>query len=142
VSHEDVRNAAEALLRNVVMDPRTDAATLEQPIPVLDPAGEVDSWFVALTMGEGILGFLQLERDLTLHRYSAFDRPPPASAWLDAGAIEERAQAAAAEGDELGEPVLTYRGNRDRLTWRVPIRNRPGAIYVAGDYVEVSLPAT
>jgi len=24
----------------------------------------------------------------------------------------------------------------------VPIRNRPGAIYVAGDYVDVSLPAT
>jgi hypothetical protein len=120
VSHEDVRTAAEALLRNVVMDPRTDAATLEQPIPVLGPAGEVDSWFVALTTEEGILGFLQ----------------------LDAGAIEERAQAAAAEGDELGKPVLTYRGNRDRLTWRVPILNRPGSIYVAGDYVDVSLPAT
>ena len=99
MSLEDVRTAAEALLRNVVMDRRTDAATLEQPIPVLGPAGELDSWFVALTTEEGILGFLQLERDLTLHRYSAFERPAPASAWLDPDAVLARAQTAAAEGD-------------------------------------------
>jgi hypothetical protein len=136
VSDESVRAAAEALRRTVVTDPAAAAATLEQPIPVLGPDGELDSWFVALTTAEGILGFFQLEPDLTLHRYSAFEVPQPASAWLDKGAIVARAQAAAAEGDELGEPVLTYRQNRDRLAWRVPIRNRPSAIYVAGDFVE------
>jgi len=137
VSHEDVRAAAEALLRRIVVDPSAQTAVLEQPIPVLGPGGEVDSWFVAVTTGEGIVGFLQLERDLTLHRYSGFDPPQPASAWLDVAAVVERARAAAA-GDELGEPLLTYRGNRDRLAWRVPIRNREGAIYVAGDHVEQS----
>lgn len=125
-------------MRNVVVDPRAKTARLEQPIPVLGHGDEVDSWFVALTTGGGIVGFLQLEPDLTLHRYSEFDPPQPASAWLDAAGVIERARAAAAEGDELGEPVLTYRGNRDRLAWRVPIRNRDGAIYVAGDHVEES----
>jgi hypothetical protein len=143
VSRDEVWAAAEALRRNVVTDPLAEAATLERPIAVIDPDGELDSWFVALTTDEGLLvGFLQLEPDLTFHRYSAFERPPPASAWLDPDAIQARAQAAASEGDELGEPVLTYRGNRDRLTWRVPIRNGPSAIYVAGDYVEVVPPAT
>jgi hypothetical protein len=141
VSVDDVRAAAEALRRGVGADPAARAATLEQPIPVVSPGGELDSWFVALTIESGLLGFLQLEPDLTLHRYSAFERPPPASAWLDPDAIRERAQAAAAEGDELGEPVLSYRGNRDRLTWRVPIQNRPSTIYVAGDYIEIT-PAT
>ena len=136
MSDESVRAAAEALRRTVVTDPAAAAATLEQPIPVLGPGGELDSWFVALTTGEGILGFFQLEPDLTLHRYSAFELPQPASAWLDSDAIVARAHAAAAEGDELGEPVLTYRENRDRLTWRVPIRGRQSAIYVAGDFVE------
>lgn len=74
----------------------------------------------------------------TLHRYSGFDPPQPASTWLDPAAVVERARAAAAEGEELGEPVLTYRGNRDRLTWRVPMRNKAGAIYVAGDHAEES----
>ena len=138
MTHGDVRAAAEALLRNVVVDPGAKTATLEQPIPVLGPGGEVDSWFVALTTGEGIIGFLQLERDLTLHRYSGFDPPQPASAWLDPAAVVERARGAAAEDEELGEPVLTYRGNRDRLTWRVPMRNKAGAIYVAGDHAEES----
>jgi hypothetical protein len=138
VSNEDVRAAAEALLRKVVVDPRAKTARLEQPIPVLGPEGELDSWFVALMTARGIVGFLQLDRHLALHRYSGFDPPQPASAWLDADAVVERARAAAAAGDELGEPVLTYRGNRDRLAWRVPMRNRAGAIYVAGDHAEES----
>jgi hypothetical protein len=138
VSHDDVSAAAEALWRKVITDPAAKAATLEPPVPVIDPGGELDSWFIALTTDEGLLGFFQLEPDLALHRYSAFERPQPASAWLDRDAIVAHAHAAAAEGDELGEPVLTYRGSRDRLAWRVPIRNRPSAIYVVGDYVEVA----
>lgn len=138
MSHGDVRAAAEALRHSVITDPAARAATLEQPIPVVGPTGELDSWFVPLTTDEGLIGFLQLERDLTLHRYSAFEHPQPASVWLDPDTIRGHAQAAAAEGEELGEPLLTYRGNRDRLTWSVPIRNRASAIFVAGDSVEVA----
>jgi hypothetical protein len=138
VSNDEVRAAAEILRHNAVTDPVARSATLEKPIQVVTPEGELDSWFVPLTTDEGLIGFLQLEPDLTLHRYSAFEHSQPASAWLDPDRIRAHAQAAAAEGEELGDPVLTYRGNRDRLTWRVPIRNRPSAIFVAGDYVEVT----
>jgi hypothetical protein len=141
VSHDAVLAAADALRNAAAADPAARTATLEEPVAVLSPGGDLDSWFVALTTDEGLLGFFQLEPDLTLHRYSTFGHPQPASAWLDRNAIAARARTAVAEGDELGEPVLTYRGNRDRLTWLVPIRNRPGAIYVVGDDVEAQPPA-
>jgi hypothetical protein len=141
VSKEEVRAAAETLRRNLVTDTAARAATLEQPIQVVDPSGELDSWFVPLTTNQGLIGFLQLEPDLTLHRYSTFAHPQSPSAWLDPDTVRAHAKAAAAEDDELGDPVLTYRGNRDRLTWSVPIRNRRGAIHVAGDYVETADPS-
>jgi hypothetical protein len=138
VSNDEVRAAAETLRHKVVTDPAAISATLETPLQVVTPEGHLDSWFVALTIEKELIGFLQLEPDLTLHRYSAFEPPQPASAWLEPQAIRARARSAAAEGDELSEPVLTYRGNRDRLAWSVPIRNRTSTIYVAGDYVEVA----
>jgi hypothetical protein len=139
VSQDDVRGAAEVLRRKVVGDPSVGSATIESPIPVVGPDGALDSWFVGFTTDERLLGFLQLEPDLTLHRYSAFERPPPASVWLDPDAVRAHARAAVSSEDELGDPVLTYRDSRDRLTWSVPIRNRPQTVYVAGDYVEVTI---
>ena len=133
----DVRAAAEALRQTVVSDTVAKSATLESPIRVVTPDGALDSWFVALTTRDGMLGFLQLEPDLSLHRYSTFEQVQPPSAWLDPETIRAHARTAVTEDEELGDPVLTYRENRDRLTWRVPIRNRPSAIYVIGDFVEV-----
>jgi hypothetical protein len=136
-----VRAAAEELRRELVDDPLALAATVEEPIPIVGPTDELDSWFVALT-GDGLLlGFLQLEPDLRLHRYSSFQRMPgsmagcpPAEAWLDRSAIRERASAAAG-GDEVGEPVFGYHGSRDRLAWRVPVAGRSATVYVVGDEV-------
>jgi hypothetical protein len=137
VNRADIRAAAEKLRRKVVDDPAGLDATIEDPIPVETPTGELDSWFVALTADEQLLGFFQLEPDLVLHRYSTFDRPPLAADWLDRGAIRGRARTAADDGDRLGEPTLTYLSSRDRLAWRVPIANRPAAIYVSGEHIEV-----
>lgn len=133
----DIRAAAERLRRKIVADPAALDAMIEDAIPVETPTGELDSWFVALTADEQLLGFLQLEPDLALHRYSAFNRPPRAADWLDRGVIRARARTAAGDSDRLGEPVLTYLSSRDRLAWRVPIANRPAAIYVSGDHIEV-----
>jgi hypothetical protein len=142
VSRDEIRSAADELRHSVVADPDVQGATVGEPIPIVGPDGELDSWFVPLiTDNDVLLGFLQLEPDLTLHRYSAFGRPAVASTWLDRASIRARARAAASSGDALGEPVLTYRDNRDRLSWRVPIENRPAVIYVAGDHIEVA-PAT
>lgn len=137
MKRSEIRAAAEALRRQVVADPAALQATIEDPIPVEAPTGELDSWFIALTAGEELLGFFQLEPDLVLHRYSAFDRRPLAADWLDRGAIRDRARTAAGGSDLLGEPTLSYLKNRDRLAWRVPVTNRPAAIYVSGEHVEV-----
>jgi hypothetical protein len=137
VNQADIPAATEKLRREVVTDPAALDATIEDPIPVKTPTGELDSWFVALTADAQLLGFFQLEPDLVLHRYSTFDRPPPAADWLDRAAIRERARTAADDGDQLGGPILSYQRSRDRLAWRVPIANRPAAIYVSGDHVEV-----
>jgi hypothetical protein len=106
------------------------------------PAGDLDSWFVALTAEERLVGFFQLEPDLRVHRYSSFQRRrgaidecPPAAAWLDPSEIGMRARAAARSGEELGEPVLSYDGSRDRLAWRVPVLGSAAAIYVAAEHV-------
>lgn len=133
----DIRATAEKLRREFAADPAALDATIEDPIPVEAPTGELDSWFIALTADQELLGFLQLEPDLELHRYSTFDRPPLAADWLDRGAIRERARSAADHGDRLGEPILSYLRSRDRLAWRVPVANRPVAIYVSGEHIEV-----
>jgi hypothetical protein len=137
-----VRAAAEALRREIVDDPDALGARLEEAIPVRSAMGELDSWFVALTSDDFLLGFFQLEPDLSLHRYSTFQRTPgstsgcpSAATWLDPATIRERARTAAAEGNQLEQPILSYHGNRDRLAWRVPVANRRTSIYVIGDEV-------
>ena len=137
-----VRAAAEELRRELVDDPVALRSRLEEPIPVRSATGELDSWFVALTTNDLLLGFFQLESDLSLHRYSTFQRTPgstsecpPAATWLDPDTVRERARTAAAETDQLEQPILGYYGNRDRIAWRVPIANRRASIYVVGDEV-------
>jgi len=137
-----VRAAAEELRWSIVDDPVALGAALEDPIPVQSPTGELDSWFVGLTVDDLLVGFLQLEPDLRLHRYSGFQRAPgsmsgcpAAETWLDPDVIRERARAKAPEGNQLGQPVLTYHGNRDRLAWRVPVADREAGIYVIGEDV-------
>ena len=92
-----------------------------------------------MTTNDLLLGFFQLESDLSLHRYSTFQRTPgstsecpPAATWLDPDTIRERARTAVAESDQLEQPILSYHGNRDRIAWRVPIANRRASIYVVG----------
>jgi hypothetical protein len=137
-----VRAAARKIRDQIVNDPLALAARLEDPIPVHTAAGELDSWFVALTAENCLLGFLQLEPDLNLHRYSTFQRMPgntrdcpPAASWLDPETIRERARSVAAASDQLGDPILSYQGNRDRIAWRVPIiTDNEATIYVVGDH--------
>lgn len=144
---DGVRDAADALRRALVEDPLALAARLEDPIPVRDAAGGLDSWFVALTSGDLLLGFIQLEPDLELHRYSTFQRAPgstdgcpPAALWLDRDAVLLRARTAADESDRLGEPLLGFHRTRDRLAWRVPVTNRPATIWVVGREVFTDAP--
>src|SRR5207253_2549221 len=71
--------AARQAVRDVVDDPLARRARVNDPIPVCSPSGELDSWFIPLTAEQRLLGFLQLEPDLRLHRYSSFQRTPGSS---------------------------------------------------------------
>lgn len=139
---ERVHTAGEALRQTIVDDPVAAGAALADPIAIWSPAGELDSWFLGLTINDLLIGFLQLEPDLRLHRYSSFQRAPGetsgcprAVTWLDPAVIRERASREAPKGDELGEPVLSYHGTRDRLAWRVPVAGQKAAFYVVGEEV-------
>ena len=37
---------------------------------------------------------------------------------------------------QLGEPILSYLGNRDRIAWRVPVGDGQESVYVIGDDVQ------
>jgi hypothetical protein len=141
-----IRAAAEALRREIVDDPVALSASLEEPIPVCNESDQLDSWFVALTTDDLLVGFLQLESDLSLHRYSTFQRTrgsitdcPPAATWLDTTRIRERARSALAGNKQLGQPILSYLDNRDRLAWRVPVGDGQESVYVIGDDVNVDV---
>lgn len=128
----DIRAAAELFWSRIQGDRE---AVLEEPIPVESPSGELDSWFVALIARGNIVGFLQLEPDLGFRRHSTFGAPVPAAAWLDREGIRARAQEAAG-AEDVGDPVLTYTGSRDRLAWRVRVANGD-TVYVAGEHTFV-----
>lgn len=139
---ERVHAAGEALRQSIVDDAVAAGAALARPIAVRSPSGYLDSWFLGLTSNDLLIGFLQLEPDLRLHRYSSFQSTPGetsgcprAEIWLDPVAIRERASREALTGEELGAPILSYHGTRDRLAWRVPIAGRTAVVYVVGEEV-------
>ena len=134
-----VRAAAAQLLRELG-DPLPDGAMLGEPIPVRNALAELDSWFVPVTAEDELLGFLQLEPDLRLHRYSTFpSERPPAASWLDPHDSRARSTAVG-ESDRLEQPSLSFHGNRDRLAWRVPLADRRASVYVVGEEVYLDEP--
>jgi hypothetical protein len=122
-----------------------NSGELEAPVPVSDPGGRLHSWFIGVTVNSKLAGFLQLLPDLTLLRYSTFQRQPttlegsPDSAdWLDRGRIRRRAANALRAGESLGEPYLTFDQHPSRLVWAVPVASERGGkkeIFVAGEFV-------
>jgi hypothetical protein len=112
------------------------------PIAVLEPGGGLHSWFVPVAIGNRLAGFLQLLPDLTMMRYSSFQRRddsmegcPPEESWIDAETVRRRARESARPGETLGEPFLTYDQAPSRLAWAVPLTSPDGAtrtLHVAG----------
>lgn len=120
---------------------------IENPIPVLEASGSINSWFVGVTAGNTLAGFMQIDNDLNLLRYSSFQRVPnslrgcpPADLWLDPEKIISLARTKAAKDDSLSDPVLTYDQNPSRIVWSVIATDKQGRkkkICVAGEYVYV-----
>jgi hypothetical protein len=113
-------------------------ATVGRAMPVLDARRKFNSWFVPLLAGETIVGFIQLERDLSLRRSSLFPRPVAASDWLQVDRVRERAESLGDSTLSAAEPYLSFDGSADRLAWRVEVKKPSGSrhvIFVAGDFV-------
>lgn len=141
---ESVHERAELLVTSGLAGDRflRDKGQIGQPIEVQGPGGARHSWFVPVTVGERLAGFLQLLPDLAFLRYSSFQRRegelegcPEARLWLDREAIRATAREEACAEEELGEPVLSFDGSPERIAWAVPARAPGGeerTIFVAG----------
>ncbi len=121
---------------------------LNKPIPIIGPEADLAGWFVGVTIGNQIVGFMQFDRQMQVLRYSSFQKSPgslvgcpPRDDWLDASAVKKRAKAHIGVGDQIASPYLTYDGNPSRLVWAVPVKMRREGhkiIFVAGDFAYVA----
>lgn len=133
---EVLREARRLMASGQVADEfaRSDG-TLGRPLAVSHPWGGTHSWLVPVTVGDRLIGYLQLNPRLELIRYSSFQRRPDslegvpeASEWLDPGRVLERAASVARSDEDLGRPVLTYDQYPDRLAWKVEARSAAGGV--------------
>ena len=105
------------------------------PIPVHAPAGDVESWFVPIAVGDRLVGYVRVGPAGA--SYSAFGREQSLAAWTDPG--EVRALADTAGRRTGGRPFLGYDGAPSRLAWVVPLAGG-GVAFVAGEAVWASSP--
>lgn len=122
-----------------------ESGRIGTPIEVLRPDGELHSWFVPITIGDRLAGFFELLPDLTMMRYSSFQRRddsieecPLAESWTDVETIWRHARESARPGETAGKPYLTYDRAPSRLAWAVPLMSLDGTIrtlHVAGSAV-------
>ena len=119
-----------------------ESGRIGAPIAVRAPDGRLHSWFVPVTVDNQLVGFFQFLPDLTLMRYSSFQRRedslegcPSAESWTNEETIQRRAQENARPGETAGMPFLTYARVPSRLAWAVPLTTRGGiarTLFVAG----------
>lgn len=140
-----VSRRARALFRSGIAqsDELERLGKVREPIPILDPDGTINSWFVAVQVRDKLAGFMQLTPDLALKRYASFWRGeqdfvncPDARSWIDRSWIQERARAIAKPSEHLGDPSLAYHKHPTRIAWRIIAtdeRDKTSVIYVTGD---------
>lgn len=143
---EAQRSVAALLATGLIGDAALrEAGTVLEPIPVVDPGGALDSWFCPIAVEDKLAGFAQLLPDLTLMRYSSFERRPgdrtdlpDAATWTDPAAVRELAATAIRPDETLGDPVLSYDRSPARIAWKVAAVDAGGrsrTIYIAGSHV-------
>ncbi|HEV8286430.1 MAG TPA: hypothetical protein VGQ09_19110 [Chitinophagaceae bacterium] len=146
---EEVYNKAIELFKSSIVNDSLvkTKGKVETPIPILEASGNINSWFVGITVDKTLAGFLQIENNLSLLRYSSFQRTPnslqgcpSADVWLNPKKIISLARTKATKDDSLSPPILTYDQNPSRIVWSIIATSKSGKkriIYVAGEYVYV-----
>jgi hypothetical protein len=143
-SSDDAASAAAAALASGIADDplARSRGQLQDPVPVVSPAGVPMGWMVPVGLGDALLGFIQLFADARFPRYAAFARPDDSAAgcpsmrdWLDREVIIDRARKVTGGSSTFDVPVLSYDGSPDRLAWLVRATGPDGEVwlvYVAG----------
>jgi hypothetical protein len=142
-----IQDRARQLLRDRMNAGTTVSRTgrVESPIPVRGPGRELRTWFVPVAEGEVLLGFLELQPDLTLLRYASFQRHegspdgcPTTKSWVDIAAIRQRVEGELRPGERVLDTFLSYDREPSRLAWTVQVDTPDGAgrtLFVAGDVI-------
>jgi hypothetical protein len=143
----EIQDRARQLLRDTMNAGITVSPTgrVEPPIPVRGPGRELRTWFVPVTEGKVLLGFFELQPDLTLLRYSSFQRHeespdgcPTTKSWVDIATIRQRVVEKLRPGERVLDIFLSYDREPSRLAWAVQVDTPDGAgrtLFVAGDVV-------
>lgn len=122
-----------------------DSGHLGNPIRVMTPNGDRESWFVPVTVSNRLAGFFRYSPGGALMQYSSLQRRedtvegcPSAQSWTDPETIRRRVEETAKPGEVVGTPVLSYDRAPSRLAWAVPATSPEGTtrtVYVAGPVV-------
>jgi hypothetical protein len=120
-------------------------ASVGRPVPVVGTDGELDSWFVPVTLGDRLGGYFRFTAAGDYSSFSAFPRRgarfddcPLAADWLDAGRIAARAEPLRRRDETAAPPFLSYDGTPERLAWAVSLTRPDGStriVFVAGTSV-------
>lgn len=142
----EVRQVAKELLRSGRFGGPTSAgAEVLDPLAVQAPDGRLHAWFVPVARGEALIGFAELLPNLTMTRYSSFQRDPsslegcpPRAAWTHPPTVLATLEPYLRPGEVSGRPVLSFDRVPARLAWAVVVSATDGTsrtLYVAGSAV-------
>lgn len=123
---------------------------VQMPIAVLGPNRDLHSWFVPITSGDLLLGFFEFLPDLTVVRFSSFQRHedklegcPRAELWTNTTTIQQQLEGKMLPGEKIREVSLTYYRTPTRLAWRAILESANGttrSFYITGNSVWEELP--
>jgi hypothetical protein len=102
--------------------------------PVNVPGNGLHSWITPIIVGDQFVAFFQFLPDGTLMRFSAFNNKPGEyescpkyKDWFDSKRISKIAGTLKKDGEEIGEPYLSFDKSPDRIVWGIPLIHKSGA---------------
>lgn len=116
----------------------TSGGNIETPIQMFNPDGSICAWYVGITIGDRLVGYMQFTDELVLMSFSVYGKDGLPKTWLNPSAILDLAKMKSEAGDELMEPFLSYDRNPSRIAWAIRYKDKSGkigTIFVAGEYV-------